>query len=256
MSFSVSAQQNDGFEQIILEDKDAHSQVSILPQFGASLHAFIIDTEYGLFNVIDNYKDIETLQKELGLSYKSAKLSPFACRVTGGRYTYKAQQFEFRDKFSDGSSIHGLLYNKPFNVLSDFCDDTQASVQLKYNYKKEDPGYPFKYRCEVWYTLLPYHLLQVQTTIFNLDKEVIPLADGWHPYFRLGGKANDWLLRFHAESMVEFDKGLIPTGQLLSYEKFKEGKAIAETELDNCFLLNKEKEFAACFLLNPAIRYQ
>lgn len=251
MRFAVSTHQTNGLEQIILHDEYAHTEVIILPEYGAMLHAFIVETRNGFFNIIDSYADVGSLQKELGLSYKSSKLSPFVCRIPKGKYTYKGQHFELDNKYHDGSSIHGLLYNKPFRMVDSFCDDTQTSVRLKYIYKKEDRGYPFEYRCEVYYTLLADNIVQVKTTILNLDDTEIPLADGWHPYFKLGGKMDRWLLRFNAESMLEFDQDLVPTGSLLPYTLFKEERPINETTLDNCFMLRKEETYAACTLFNP-----
>jgi aldose 1-epimerase len=144
-----------------------------------------------------------------------------------------------------------LLYNKPFVLINEFADDEKASISLQYNYKKDDAGYPYNYRCEVEYTLSDNNSLQVKTTINNLSEPTIPIADGWHPYFQLGGEINNWLLQFNAEGILEFDDKLIPTGKLLIYNKFNNPHLIEDVQLDNCFLLNKNMEGAACRLINP-----
>jgi aldose 1-epimerase len=135
--------------------------------------------------------------------------------------------------------------------MNEFCNDSQASVQLKYTYKKDDAGYPFEYRCEIRYTLMPGNLLEVQTTIINLHNESIPLSDGWHPYFKLGGMIDEWMLRFNASSILEFNESLVPTGKLLNYNSFIEERSLQGVELDNSFLLNKAADYAACTLYNP-----
>ena len=91
---------------------------------------------------------------------------------------------------------------------------------LEHRYRKEDPGYPFEYDCQVRYILHTDNVLEVMTSVTNLDQTIIPIADGWHPYFRLGGKINDWQLQFHSAAMVEFDDQLIPTGKLSQYGMF------------------------------------
>ena len=134
--------------------------------------------------------------------------------------------------------------------MSQFADEQKASVALRYHYKEEDDGYAFDYSCEIRYTLMSGNLLQLQTTITNLDDLPIPMSDGWHPYFTLGGQANEWLLYFDARAMLEFDDRLVPTGKLLPYHAFNEEKPLADTRLDNCFLLNGDESHAACTLRN------
>jgi aldose 1-epimerase len=251
MSFKTFTSEENGIGLINLQDQSTNTLVSVVPQYGAMLHAFAIQSKDGLLNIIDNYASKAAIEKDLALSFKSSKLSPFACRIPEGKYLYDGEIFEITNKFVDGTAIHGLLYNKPFLVVDEFADDEQASVLLKYNYREEDDGYPFSYRCEIRYTLLPKNVLQLQTTIINLDDLAIPMCDGWHPYFKLGGNINNWQFYFNAAAIVEFDEKLVPTGQLLSYEAFNEVKAIADTQLDNCFLLNEDETYAACTLRNP-----
>lgn len=251
MSFTTHSSEENGIHLINLTDQTTGAIVSIIPQYGAMLHRFAIQGKDGLLNVIDNYQDAAAIQQDLAMSYKSSKLSPFVCRIANGKYVYEGESFEFPHKFVDGNAIHGLLYNKPFAVVDQFADDEQASVLCKYVYKEEDDGYPFNYRCEIRYTLLPQQVLQLQTTIINLDDLTIPMADGWHPYFKLGGTVNDWLLYFNANAMVEFNDKLVPTGRLLPYNAFNEEKIFGDTQLDNCFLLNGDETYAACTLRNP-----
>ena len=256
MDFSISSASENGLEQIILTDPNTRTQVSVLPTYGAMLHAFTVETKNGPHNIIDNYASADDLEKTLATSFKSSKLSPFACRIPEGKYMYDGEEFEFENKFVDGTAIHGLLYNKAFKKVNAFADHKTASVSFRYSYKEEDDGYPFNYTCEVRYTLMPQNTLQVQTTIINLDDLPIPMTDGWHPYFAMGGKVDDWLLYFNAKGMLEFDERLIPTGRLLPYNVFNETKQIAATKLDNCFVLNDDMSQVACSLRNDAAGVQ
>lgn len=256
MDFTISSASENGLEQVILTDPNSNAQVIILPAYGGMLHAFTVETKDGLHNIIDNYANADELEKTLATSYKSSKLSPFACRIPEGKYMYDGEEFEFENKFKDGTAIHGLLYNKAFKKVSSFSDHKMASASFKYKYKEEDDGYPFNYTCEIRYTLLPQNTLQVQTTIINLDDLPIPMTDGWHPYFAMGGKVDDWLLYFNATGMLEFDEGLIPTGKLLPYNLFNEAKQISTTKFDNCFVLNEDKSQVACSLRNDAAALQ
>ena len=256
MEFTITEASTGGLQQVILTAPGSDAQVIILPAYGALLHAFNVTTKNGWQNIIDNYANEADLKMGLGNSYKSSKLSPFPCRIAGGKYQYDGESFEFENKFMDGSAIHGLLFNKVFKKGSFFCDEQKASAGFKYHYKEEDDGYPFHYTCEIRYTLLPQNTLQLQTTIINLDELPIPMADGWHPYFTLGGTIDNYLLYCNAGTMLEFNNKLVPTGKLLPYDAFLQPAPIGNTQLDNCFLLNDNEGRPACILRNEAAALQ
>ena len=252
MEFTIADITENDLHQVVLTAPGNGTQVIVLPEYGAMLHAFTVKTKKGTHNIIDNYSSAGEIQTSLANSYKSSKLSPFACRIAAGKYVYDGETFEFDNKFMDGSAIHGLLFNKAFRKTSSFCDEQKASVVFKYHYKEEDNGYPFSYTCEIRYTLLPKNTLELQTTIINLDDLPIPMSDGWHPYFTLGGKADNWLLYFNASTMLEFDEKLLPTGKLLPSTAFLQPALLGQTQLDNCFVLNNYNGYAACTLRNEA----
>jgi aldose 1-epimerase len=253
MSFSVSRITENGLSLVRLQDTATNTIITILPEYGALLHGFQFPVNGQYLNIIDNYSSREQVEQELATSYKSSKLSPFVCRVRDGKYVLEEEEFEFENKLTDGNAIHGLLYNKPFRVVNEFADDTQAAVTLKYNFKREDPGYPYEYNCEVRYTLLPHSTLQIETTILNLDTLSIPLADGWHPYFQLGGIIDDYEFQVNTETMVEFDDKLIPTGQFITADKtLAEGDFIGNRQLDNCYVVQPVEQKPCAVLYNPA----
>jgi len=220
MSFNVKRFSQNGLSFVGLQDTATNTFIAILPQFGALLHAFEFPVEGAPLNIIDNYSDKDDLDQSLAISYKSSKLSPFVCRLRDGKYNLDGRDYEISQKFNDGNAIHGLLYNKPFKIVDDFADDNLAAVSLRYHYKKEEAGYPFDYVCDVRYTLLPQQTLQIETTILNLSEEAMPLADGWHPYFQLGGIIDNYEFQFSSDTLVEFDEGLIPTGKLIHDPSF------------------------------------
>jgi len=251
MRFSINRIQDNGLDLVMLKDEKTATSVEILPALGAALHAFTVQSADGPFNIIDNYNDLAQAKKEMRVSYKSARLSPFVCRIPEGKYFFDGKEWEFANKFSDGSVIHGLLYDKPFMITHKTADETKATASMYYDYKMDDEAYPYHYRCQVEYTLYADNLLEVQTVITNETGKAIPIADGWHPYFQLGGAVDEWMLFFDAEAIVEFNDKLIPTGNLLKYDLFKSLTRIGSRFFDNCFIVNIEKEKPACELVNP-----
>jgi aldose 1-epimerase len=255
MSFSIRHANEQDLEQVNIRDESTGTEITILPGHGASLHAFRIRQPDGtLFNVIDNYKDGTELKNEMSLSYKGARLSPFPCRIPGGKYCFENKEYQFKKLFKDGTAIHGLLYDKPFSITGETPGDSSGALSMEYLYQKDDDGYPFDYGCGVRYSLRGDNLLEVVTTVTNLDKTVIPIADGWHPYFRLGGRVDDWQLQFHSEAIVEFDERLIPTGRLIQYEDFENPRTLGDTFLDNCYVLKPGLVSPVCEIYHPANR--
>jgi len=251
MNFTIERIIDNGFSLIRLKDNKTETYVTIMPGAGGLIHEFVILLQDARLNIIDNYKDEEELNGFLSLSYKGCKLSPFACRIAEGKYSFEGKNYEFKSKFRDGSAIHGLLYNKTFNVSDEFSDDSMASVTLRYHYKKEDTGYPFDYVCETRYVLQPGNVLQLETTITNLDDSTIPIADGWHPYFNLGGKVDDYILQFGSAAMLEFDDRLVPTGKVLEEPSFQVPHRLGDREIDNCYVLDTEPGLPCCAIYNP-----
>lgn len=251
MAYTITSLEENGLLKIRLQDSETGVSADILPEFGALLDGLSITLGGTSINVIDNYGSRENLLADLASSYKSSKLSPFACRIRNGQYTFEGKDYEFQTKFPDGSAIHGLLYNKPFTVANTAAIDRHAVVELHYRYDQEDKGFPYSYTCEVVYTL-SRNTLKLETTVTNQSEKRMPLTDGWHPYFRLNGKVNDWKLQFNGNGMVEFDNALIPTGKMLEYTSFQQPEALGELELDNCFLLDFSKNGPAAVLSNPA----
>jgi len=252
MSFSIRNVQENGLSLINLVDENTGTVVSLLPGYGASLQGWRVRLGKELFNLIDSYDSSTEVQRGMGDSFKGPKLSPFPCRIGGGKYSFEGRNYQFDQLFKDGTAIHGLLYDKAFIASDALADDAAATITLEHLYQKENQAYPWQYGCRVRYTLYPDNLLEVRTTVTNLDVVTIPMADGWHPYFRLGGKTDDWTLQFHAEAIVEFNEALIPTGHMLPYEQFETPRQVKDLFLDNCFVLRQGLVSPACELFNPA----
>ena len=251
--FSIEIKNEHGFEKILLKDDDRQIRATVLPGCGALLHAWEIQREGNSFNVIDGYDSREDFDEHAeSRGFRGSKLSPFVCRLREGTYSFNGHDYRVNGFYLGNHAIHGLLYRKKFtSVLPDARQD-HASVSMKYAYRSEDPGYPFDYDCSVTWVLSDNGLLSVVTECTNRDRVVIPLQDGWHPYFRLGGTVDDWTLQFRSREMVEFDEALLPTGRLIPFETFRSPRKIGDTSLDNCFRLDAGEKGPACTLVNEA----
>lgn len=254
--FAVKRLLYKGFDKVLLTDDDTGSRVEIVPACGAMLHAFMVKEEKGFLNVIDSYTDKVSFDENAeSEGFKGLKLSPFPCRIPNAVYSFNDQEYRLRKYIRNGSALHGLLYNQPFTITESHADEAAATLSLLYEYKADDPGYPFAYDCVVKYILKKENTLTVVTHIQNKSASQMPIADGWHPYFSFGGSV-DWLeLQFQSEEMLEF-VNLIPSGNILPHNQFIQPALIGSTELDNSFVLNFSKPQPMCILRDPKTKWQ
>ncbi len=228
------------------------SRIEILPGCGAILNKWEVNIHGKKMNVIDGYDSIEDFEQNCeSKGFRSSKLSPYVCRIPdNGKYIYGNKEYQIGKFDLNGSSLHGLIYNMPFEVSFEETTEDTAMVALSYYYDGWDPGYPFPYFIEVIYYLLANNTVKVCTNIINEHSTTIPIADGWHPYFNLGKPVDELYLEMASDVMVVFDDRLIPTGALKPEARFEFLHSLEGLELDNCFLLRNPLLGPACSLVN------
>lgn len=237
--FSVHNKQEDGFNKLVLQDDESGTRVEVAPACGAILVGFIVKQDGVDINVIDSYDSAEDFNKTVTeKGFKGCKLSPFVCRLKNGSYHFAEQDYHIKKFYLGKHAIHGLIYDQAFELTNQDAGEHMATISLSYNYESMDAGYPFRYNCMVTYTLSSGNKLTVTTRIMNTGEGLMPVADGWHPYFTLGSNINDLQLEFQSRDMVEFDSELLPTGKHTRFQDFGSLKLIGETEFDNCYSLD------------------
>lgn len=251
MAFEMNRSVENGLDIVELKNTTNNSKIQILPAVGALWHGWIINKNSREINLIDHYADASDLAANLKDSHKSANMSPFACRIPEGKYTFQGKEYEFVNKFKDGSAIHGLLVDKPFKQGAVQKEENKISCTFDYQYRQADAGYPFDYDCSVIYTLHDDNRVTLETVVKNVSDTTIPIVDGWHPYFTTGTKVNECLLQFFSKEIVEFDEQLIPTGNLLPFRQYETGRKLGETELDNAFIVDQKAAQPKCTFTDP-----
>jgi aldose 1-epimerase len=245
------------FEKIVLKDATANTFVEIIPSCGGILNAFIIDNNGVALNVIDGYDNADDFKQHAeSKGFKSCKLSPFACRINNASYNFGEKKYTIEKFLLNGSALHGLLYDVVFTVKEQWADENAAGVTLQYHYKGTDKGYPFHYSCTVVYELKKDNALSITTVITNNDEGLMPIQDGWHPYFSFGNSIDELQLEFQSKEIVEFNDALIPTGKLLAYQEFGALKKIGTAVFDNCFTVNFAECQPLCVLRDPVQKLQ
>jgi len=249
--FSISKIQEDGFEKIILKDNDTNTYAAIIPDCGAILQSFVAERNGQKFNIVDSYSSaIDFKENVESKGFRGAKLSPFVCRLNHGTYQFGEKKYTVEKYYLGESAIHGILYDKVYTIISETANELHASVTLKCEYRNEDKGYPFNYDCLVTWQLEKDNKLSFTTECVNKDEGLIPIQDGWHPYFNLGDAVDELQLEFQSKELVEFNSELLPTQNLIPYTEFNSLKKIEDRFFDNCFTLNLETCQPMCVLRN------
>jgi aldose 1-epimerase len=241
--FTARSINEKGFEKTVLQDASNGTVVETIPACGAMLHAFTVNNNGRHINVIEGYDNAADFKANVtNKGFKSSKLSPFVCRMKKGSYHFGERDYRIEKFYLGEHAIHGLLYDAAFEVTAKEAGENKAAVTLLHQYRGADAGFPFHYDCIVTYTLEAVNKLTVNTEIINISGGLMPVQDGWHPYFTFGGSINDLQLEFQSKEIVEFDEGLIPTGKLTHYEDFGSLTQLGDQFFDHCFTLN----FAEC----------
>ncbi len=253
MAFSVIEEAN-LFPVIRLKDEENNTEAEIY-SFGALINAFTIQQGSFTHNVIDAFSSPQDAMDNITAGFKSARLSPFVCRVTKGRYVFSGKEHAINKFFLGTEAIHGLVFDAQFKVTEKRADAHGASVTLEHDYIKEEEGFPFNFHSRITYTLKKPNTLSIAVVITNTGKTDMPLTDGWHPYFTLGGKINELLFQANTKQMLAFNEYLVPTGGFVEHRLFNSPKHLGETFLDNCFVLDG-CEKPACIITNEATGLQ
>lgn len=244
-------------EQTVITLKDLENNTfAEIYAHGALLNQFYAENNETSLNVIDGFSSPGEATEKIKQLFKSAKLSPYACRVKDAEYKFGEKKYHLTKHSLQGHAIHGLLFDADFSITEQYSDETAAAVKLEYVYDNNNEGYPFRYRCEVEYKLSAGNALTITTTVTNIDNQLMPVVDGWHPYFTLGDTIDNYQLEFQSKEMLEFDENLLPTGKLFPFQQFGSLKDLGTTVLDNCFTLNFAECQPMCVLRNPLRKVQ
>ena len=254
MSFSISVNTTSSFPVVTLNDNTNNSN-AIIYAFGGILNAWNISIDEKLINVIDGFSSQEDAIANMSFAFKSAKLSPFVCRMDKGSYTFADEKYSIEKFYLQQHAIHGIVYDGLYEITNMFANEHKAELELLHYYKGNDAGYPFPYSLTVLWRLEANNKLTVTTTIQHRNQLAIPMADGWHPYFNLGTSVDDCTLQFDSNQQVEFDETLIPTGKKIADVRFIGPTSLKNIALDNCFKLNNDAKCILQTLNRMSVRF-
>lgn len=244
-----------GKQQLLkLFNKNTKEYVSILPETGGMLLSMDLLIGGKLVSVLDSYSTEEELVQTLGNSFKGSNLFPFPNRIENGQYDFNSSKYQLHVNFPhENNAIHGLIYNKPFEVVETSASETTASANLRFNSTGDIKGFPFKFAIEVLFVLDEKNGLTVTTSYSNTDQKNIPVAQGWHPYIKLLSNTDDFIFSFPSKTIFDVNEKMIPTGIKKEYKQFEKPTKINDTFFDSCFELSTSVDKVSVTIFDPAL---
>lgn len=221
------------FEYHMLVAPDEDTLVSFVPGHGS-----LLQLRWKGRDLLESEPDGDHLK--LNRWAKGNLLFPFPNRLNEGKFHWdgKAYQFPINDAGTN-NALHGFFGQMSFQLESKTIDSHRASLVFVHRPDSIPENYPFEYELKVELELDLENGFWITTSVQNLGGDPMPTSWGWHPYFKLPGKLEDWELKLPKCKMVGVDQRMLPTGKLYDYESFNEGKRVGAIILDNCFSLDK-----------------
>ncbi|RRO17190.1 aldose 1-epimerase [Flavobacteriaceae bacterium 14752] len=174
-------------------------------------------------------------------SHAGAILFPFVNRIKEGQYDFAGQSYQLEcNEPGCGNAIHGLVFNKTFEIEETEEKSDYAKVKLSYIEKDPPQGFPFQYKINLTYTLTEASL-SLKLEVKNIDKTPFLFNTGWHPYFCVSNFDTDFL-GFKTDKQVIFNDKMIALGTAKAL--IANPYSLKNKTLDDCFVLSdKAVEF-------------
>ncbi|MDN3665463.1 aldose 1-epimerase [Algibacter miyuki] len=169
-------------------------------------------------------------------TYASSILFPFANRIKDGTYTFEDNiyNFEINEK-PNNNALHGLVFDKTFDIVNSEATETSATVELVYNETQQNNGFPYTFSIALEY-IFTETTLDLKVKVLNTDVKAFPFTLGWHPYF-LSDNLFESALQFESSKKMVFDNRMI-TSEVIKNPNPSEIE-IKDTPLDDCWELDK-----------------
>ena len=221
-----------------------NTHFSIIPELGGAINNFSVNGEQILVGANNLYE----IQNQTIKAFAGAQLFPFPNRIKNGKFKIGIKDFQLPvNEPLLNNSLHGLIYNKAFNVV--LVDENKGVIKLRYEYKKENNGYPFHVQIENSYQLTKNALI-IKTSLLNKGNASIPVGHGWHPYFKSTQNIGKSKLQIYSNEYFELDRQFIPTGKKIKDNTFLKVHQIGTTKFDQCYEIEPSKDLIAK-LINP-----
>lgn len=230
----------DGVSAVRLGDAGSKTEVTILPGIGNIAYRMIVNGKDILWTTTDNVAQFAAAPAMGGVPF----LWPWANRIDQDAYYVDGKKYLLNPDLGnlrrDGNqkSIHGLLLFTPrWQVVATQADSGAAWVTSRLEFSKYPDlmaQFPFAHTIEMTYRLAG-GVLEVETQVRNQSMAAMPVAMGFHPYFRIHDAPRDeWRVHLAARERMTLSAQLIPTGDRTAVE-FADLFSLKGVQFDDVF---------------------
>ncbi|MBU1101258.1 MAG: aldose 1-epimerase [Bacteroidetes bacterium] len=247
--YNIETTTESGLTRIIIKNSQTDEYLSIVPRYGGNINDMVLQKNGKLYPIIAGYKTVDEFEKHE--YYRNSKLLPFTNRLKNGNYSFEGKNYQLPINEEDlNNTLHGFFYKREFEIAEREVCEEYGKLILKTLYNSELEGYPFKFSAELSYEFSSENGLILTTKIVNKCEELIPIGDGWHPYFTFGGKVDDLFLKVPKGVVNLLDSQNIPTGNQMPCERFIKSEKIEDYLLDTGLSLETDND-ALTEIYNP-----
>ena len=242
MNANYSARQItvDGIAAVQLADTARQTTLSIAPGVGNTAYEWMVRGRNFLYFPYTSLADFAQRPRFCAIPF----LAPWANRLDGDAFWANGKRYQLNPSLGnirrDGNQkpIHGLLTTSNlWKVVDATADDAGASTSSRLEFWRHADlmaQFPFPHTLTMTHRLRD-GAVEIETAIENHAADPMPVAIGFHPYFRLHDAPRDeWHVHLAARDHLVLNPQLIPTGERKPIE-FADPYSLSVGPLDDVF---------------------
>lgn len=227
--------------------RDDGAEFEVLSGFGGGLNAWRVPVDgssdsHGtiMLDLLYGYRDEPTLRKISPDTNAGCRLTPFPGRTAYAQFNWLGETYKLVNNVSWAPhALHGFLQDKEWKFESFESDSESCTAVFSCDWPGAFAGFPFPFRATNVITFTG-ESVTVTASVKNIGTSDLPYSEGWHPYFMLGEKIDNLMLKLPKCSIAVLDSADLPTGNFKEETRFVNGRKIFDEFVNDCFCLEKE----------------
>jgi len=239
-NYSARQTAADGIASVQLADAAAATTLSIAPGTGNMAYEWTVRGRNFLYFPFAGLAEFAQRPRMCAVPF----LAPWANRLDGDAFWANGKRYQLNTSLGnlrrDGNQkpIHGLVtFTNLWKLVEAKADNNSAWATSRlefFRYPDLMAQFPFPHTLAMTYRLRS-GTVEVETAIENHATDPMPVAVGFHPYFRLHDVPRDqWHVHLAAREHLVLNQQLIPTGEHKPVE-FADPYSLSAGPLDDVF---------------------
>jgi aldose 1-epimerase len=203
-----------------------------ITNYGATITSILVPDGNGKFvDVALGFNTAEDYINVVDCPYFGSVIGRYGNRIARGRFSIDGREYTLAVNNGE-NHLHGG--HKGFDKVVWNATPVEDGLELSYQSRDGDEGYPGNLKVRVIYTLTDDNQIRIQYTASTDKATPVNLTN--HTYFNLAGEGSGTIngheLQIFASRFTPVDSGLIPSGELRSVDgtpfDFRRAKVIGQ----------------------------